>query len=364
MKVALVHDFLLKLGGAERVLQVFSEMFSDAPIFTLLYDEDAVSGVFPRDRVRTSFLHKYPGIIRRHHRVLTSKMPRAIEEFDFSGFDLVISSSSAFAHGIIVPSSTAHLCYCHSPMRYAWDHSAEYIDENKIYGFKRALYAMLMKNLREWDQISAKRPDKYIANSKNVAARLKKYYKAESSVIYPPVETSKFKIAEGNSDYFLIVSTLTPYKKIDLAIQLFNKIGKRLVIIGDGPQKKFLQDISASNIDFLGFKKDEDVVEYMRNCRALIFPGEEDFGIVPVEAMACGKPVLAYGKGGALESVVPRETGELFYEPDSSSMEDALARLLYNEKTYHPHKIREHALQFSRENFEKGIQNEIKNLLS
>ena len=360
MKVAIVHDFLLKLGGAERVVKALSEMFPKAPIFTLLYDEKKVGKVFPKERIVTSNLHKFPSIIRRNHRVLLTKMPRAIEELDLENFDLVISSSTAFSHGVITPIKTKHICYCHSPMRYAWDWTNEYRKENDITGLKKVLYAPLMSYLREWDSIAGDRPDKYIANSNNVQNRIKKYYKQESEVIYPPVDVERFRVNSSNSDYFLIVSTLTPYKRIDLAVNLFNRIGRRLVIIGDGPQKKYLKEIASENIDILGFKDDKTVKEYMENCRALIFPGEEDFGIVPVEAMACGKPVLAYGKGGALESMIPGKTGELFYEDTLESMEDGLARLMYNEKFYKPFTIRKHAKNFSREIFEKKIKKAIK----
>lgn len=355
MKVAIVHDFLLKLGGAERVVASLAKIFPKAPIFTLLYDEDVVGSVFPADRVKTSFLQEYPGFLRKRYRYLTNKMPRAIEELNFEGFDLVISSSSAFAHGIITPVDTKHLCYCHSPMRYAWDYCNEYRDENNLHGLRGIFYAWLIKYLREWDLVSADRPDKYLANSANVQKRLKKYYDKDSKILYPPVDTDRFRIKEGHSGYFLIVSTLTPYKKVDLAVQLFNKIGRRLLVIGEGPQRKYLEDIAGDNIDFLGFKNDETVKEYMENCRGLIFPGEEDFGIVPVEAMACGKPVLAYGKGGALESIVAGKTGEFFYEPNVESMEDGLARLMYNERFYKPHTIRKHALEFSGDVFEKKM---------
>lgn len=356
MKVAIAHDFLLKLGGAERVVMELALMFPKAPIFTLLYDEKAVGKVFPKERIRTSFLQNYPKFIRKSHRLLTHKMPRAVEELDFSGYDLVISSSSAFMHGIIVPSQTKHICYCHSPMRYAWDWMNEYKKENGIKGLKAFLYAPLVKYLREWDAVAGDRPDLYIANSKNVQKRLKKYYKEESEVVYPPVDVERFKVGSSNSDYFLIVSTLTPYKKIDLAVQTFNKIGRRLVIIGDGPAKEYLMSIAGDNIDFLGFKDDETVADYMSNCRALIFPGEEDFGITPVEAMACGKPVLGYGKGGLTETVIPGKTGEFFYEPTVEAMEDGLARLMYNERFYKPLSIRRQTKEFTKELFQKNIK--------
>ncbi|MFH1284002.1 MAG: glycosyltransferase [Candidatus Peregrinibacteria bacterium] len=360
MKIALVHDFLTKLGGAERVLKALSDMYKDAPIYTMFYDEENVGKVFPKERIKTSSLQKYFELSKGRSRYFVKKLPRAIEEFDFEGYDLVISSSTAFGHGILVPLETKHICYCHSPMRYAWDWVNEYREENNITGLKMLFYAPLMKYLREWDYIASDRPTAYIANSRNVQKRLKKYYRKDSEVIYPPVSVDRFKLSEKNSNYFLIVSTLTPYKKIELAVALFNKLGRRLVIIGDGPHRRYLESIAGDNIDFLGFKDDETVSEYMQNCRAFIFPGEDDFGITPVEAMACGKPVLAYGRGGVTESLISGKTGEFFFENTVESMEDGLARLLYNEKFYKPHTIRRHSRNFSPEIFEKKIKAKIR----
>ncbi|MBI4232758.1 glycosyltransferase [Candidatus Peregrinibacteria bacterium] len=360
MKVAIVHDFLLKLGGAERVVKALADLYPQAPIYTLLYDEEKVGDVFPKARVRTSFLQKYPKFIRKHHRLLINQMPRAIEELDLEDFDLVISSSSAFSHGLVTALKTKHVCYCHSPMRYAWDWASEYRKENNLKGLRGMLYSLLIKNLREWDRSAADRPDMYLANSMNVQKRLSKYYDVKSEVVYPPVDTRRFKVSHEHSGYFLIVSTLTPYKRVDLAVQLFNKIGRRLVIIGDGPQREYLENISGENIDFLGFKDDDTVREYLENCRAFIFPGEEDFGIAPIEAMACGKPVLAYGKGGAVETVISGKTGEFFFEPNVEAMEDGLARLLYNEKYYKANTIRRHALNFSQEKFEQRMKSSLR----
>lgn len=359
MRVALVHDFLVKLGGAERVLKSLSEIYPDAPIFCLLYDEEKVGKVFDKSRIRTSFLQDYPKFLRKRYPLLLPKIPRAVEEFNLEEFDLVISSNTAYAHGVIVPMECKHVCYCHSPIRFAWDWSNEYREEKGIKGLKTIAYSYLMKRLRVWDRVASDRPDLYVANSDNVKRRIKKYYDQDSVVVYPPVEVERFASQKENEDYFLIVSTLTPYKRIDLAIELFNKLGRKLIIIGSGSDRKRLEGMAEDNIEFLGFKEDEVVKEYMRNCRAFIFPGEDDFGITPVEAMACGKPVLAYGKGGALETVVPGETGELFDDPTVEAMEDGLGRLLYNEHFYSSRAIRKHAQQFSselfKENFKKAV---------
>ena len=360
MKVAIVHDFLMKLGGAERVVKVFADMFPDAPIFTLFYDEEKVGDVFPKERVITSSLQSSSAFIRKNYRYMVWKFPRAIEEFDLEEYDVVLSSSTAFSHGVLTGLDTKHICYCHSPMRYAWDWTNEYRKENNFSGLKMLLYTPILKGLREWDQISADRPSIYLANSDNVRKRIKKYYRLDSDVVYPPVDISRFKVTPHHENYFLIVSTLTPYKKVDLAVHLFNKIGRRLVVIGDGPHREYLESIAGDNIEFLGFKDDDTVKEYMQNCRALIFPGEEDFGMTPVEAMACGKPVLAFGKGGCTETVVSGKTGEFFFEQNVESMEDGLARLLYNERFYRPHTIRRHSTKFSREIFEKKIKQKIR----
>ncbi|MEK7172282.1 MAG: glycosyltransferase [Patescibacteria group bacterium] len=357
MNIALVHDYLLHLGGAERVLKILSEIFPKAPIYTILYDEKKCGGVFPKEKITTSGLQKLPSLLRKNHKYFLPLIPRAVEEWDFSGFDLVLSSNSAFTHGIITPTQTRHICYFHSPMRFAWDWTNEYIKEQKLGFLKRTAIAHILKKIRIWDQASVDRADTFIANSKTVQNRITKYYRRDSTVIYPPVDISRFKIGKTSEDYFLIVSNLTPFKRLDLAIQLFNKIRRRLVIIGDGPQKEFLQNIAGDTIDFLGHKDDALTAEYLTNCRALIFPGEDDFGITPVEAMACGKPVLAFGRGGAKETVVEGVTGEFFNEPTVASMEDGLARLMLNERNYSPLKCRHRANEFSKEIFIEKIKN-------
>lgn len=356
MKVALVHDFLTKLGGAERVLKIFADLYPEAPIYTLLYDEKKCGSVFPKERVRTSFLQKMPGVLRRRQKYLFPLMPRAIESLNLSEFDLVLSSSGAYSHGVLTASHAKHICYCHSPMRYAWDYTHEYIQEQRVGGLKSWATKRMLSNVRFWDQVAADRTDFYIANSDHVRKRIKKYYRQNADVLYPPVDTKRFRVGKSNEDFFLIVSTLTPYKKIELAVQLFNKVGKRLVIIGDGTHLEFLRTIAGPTVDVLGPKDDATVAEYMQNCRGFIMCGEEDFGIAPVEAIACGKPVLAYAKGGVLETVIPGVTGEFFYEPTIEAMEDGLGRLIINEPNFKPMTIRKHANQFGEEAFREGIQ--------
>lgn len=316
IKIALVHEMLVKMGGAERVLESLQKLYPEAPIYTLAYDEKKCGTVFPKNKVRTSRLQKFLdwGVPRQF---LVQKMPRAIEDFDFSGFDLVISSSSAFAHGIITPSGVPHICYVHAPMRYVWDYTHEYMKE-KTQGWKKIFRSplfSLMHSLRIWDYISAERPDVLLANSKTTQKRIEKYWRRGAEVIYPPVDTKKCRTSSNTlseKGFYLIVSALEPFKKIDIAVKAFatGKFSqKKLFIIGEGSDRKRLESLVENNkkfshITFLGKKSDSEVVEYMKNCKALIFPGLEDFGITPVEAMSAGKPVIFYSKGGVAESVI------------------------------------------------------------
>ncbi|PIQ77635.1 glycosyl transferase [Candidatus Peregrinibacteria bacterium CG11_big_fil_rev_8_21_14_0_20_46_8] len=349
LKVAIVHDFLLRLGGAERVLAALAELYKNAPIYTLLYDEKTTWKEFPHERIRPSGLQKLPRFIRNNHRYLIGMMPRALEAWDFSEYDLVISSNTALSHGIVTPSHTMHISYIHSPMRFAWDWTHEYLKNESL--LKRAAGALLLKKLRLWDQYASDRPDHLIANSRNIQRRIHKYYRRDAAVVYPPVDIERFSPAKRRENYFVMISNLTPYKRVDLAIYLFNKIGRRLVIIGDGPQRDFLKSIAGPNIEFQGFLSDTESAAILSKAQALIFPGEEDFGIVPVEAMACGVPVLALRRGGVQESVIEGVTGEFFDEANVASMEAGLARLILNLKKYDRNVIRARAEEFSKANF-------------
>ncbi len=351
LKVAIVAELLVKMGGAERVVKKLAEIYPDAPIYTLLFDEDKCGSDFSSERVRTSFLQKLPKWLRRRYRWLLPLMPYAVESLDLSEFDLVISSSSAFAHGVITNSNSLHICYCHTPMRYAWDYTHEYLRDKWFNPLTRWLAQRSLEKIRLWDRAAADRPDLYIANSKHVQRRIAKYYRLPAEVIYPPVATDDFA-PRPRGDYFLIVSTLAAYKKIDLAINLFNKTGKKLVIVGNGPEADFLKSMAAPNVEFRGRLSDQERQKMIEGCRALIFPAEEDFGISMVEALAAGKPVLAYGRGGALEFIKPGFNGEFFDTQDLGAMEDALGRLILHEKKYDYKAISKDAARFSEKRFE------------
>lgn len=360
MKIAFIQEFLVKLGGAERVLKTLSDLYPEAPIFTLFYQEEKVGKVFPKEKIQGLPLQKLYKLTKRQ-RLLLPLLPSSIESLDFSGYDVVISSNTAIAHNIVTNLSTKHICYCHSPVRYVWDYYHQYKKENRIQGFKDILATKLIHQMRIWDKGGVDRVDHWIANSHNVQKRIYKYYGESSTLIYPPVDTERFSLSPTHENYFLIVSTLTSYKRIDLAIRLFNRIGRKLVIIGDGEARESLESIAGDTIEFLGYQSDTMIQEYMMHCRGLIFPGEDDFGIVPVEAMACGKPVIAFAKGGSLETVIEGITGEFFEEPTPESMEQALVRFFLHEKNYDSLKIREHAMKFDKKIFEEKMKKLIEN---
>jgi len=358
MKVAIVADFLQKIGGSQKVVYSLHKIYPDAPIFCLLYDEKGTKGLFKNARVITTGLQKWPAVIRNHPKLLLNKYAKAVEQFDLSDFDLVISSSDSFAHGVITKPSTLHICYCHTPMRYAWDWTNEYLKENKIgYGLKGLYIRNVLYGLRQWDRVAADRVDLFIANSQNTLGRIKKYYQRDSKIINPPIEISQIKVADqAPEDYYLIVSRLEPYKKIEIAIEAFNKIGKKLIIVGDGSAKSELQKMAKSNIKFAGSKYGPELFEYYRSAKAFIFPGEEDFGITPLESMAAGRPVIAYKKGGTLETVIEGKTGLFFEEQSAESLIAAVGKLELNYFQFAPDECRKQTEKFSEENFTEKIK--------
>lgn len=353
MRIALVHDYLVQYGGGERVLEALCELFPRAPIYTLVYDEKNILGAFKDRMIRTSFLQKIP-LARSKHRLFPLLMPLAIEEFDLSKYDLVISTSNSYAKGI--NATSMHICYCHTPMRYAWDDCHKYLREFGYPSILKKVVPFAMNYIRLWDRVSAERVNYYIANSQCVANRIKKYYRKDSTIIYPPVDISHFQISDTIEDYFLIVSRLLPYKRFDIAIQAFKKLGIPLKIIGEGPDEKRLKKMArgVANIEFLGRLPDNKVEEYFSKCQAFIFPSEEDFGIVQVEAMASGRPVIAYRAGGALEIVEEGKTGLFFDEQISESLEQALVN--FKSKDFDARVIRESAKRFNKDIFKKKFK--------
>ncbi|OGF30741.1 hypothetical protein A3H09_01000 [Candidatus Falkowbacteria bacterium RIFCSPLOWO2_12_FULL_45_13] len=369
MRVALIHDHLAQDGGAERVLKVLADMFPQAPIHTLLYEKKNADRYYRQRRIETSIIQKLPGGIS-HYQWYMPFMPMAVEFFDLSKYNLVISDSSSFAKGVITSSHTLHICYCHTPTRYLWSDTHQYINELKYNKYFKKIISLVLNYIRIWDKLAADRVDQYIANSHFVARRIKKYYKREAAVIYPPVEIEQFKIASEVGDYFLIGGRLAPYKRVDLVIEAFNKLGIRnyelriknkiitlkLKIFGDGLDMARLKKLAAGNpnIEFLGRVDDETKAELYGRCLAFIYPQEEDFGITAVEAMASGRPVIAYARGGALETVQDGVSGIFFNEQTADSLMQAV--LSFDPLKFNSEAIKQHAERFSVARFKKEIQ--------
>ena len=354
LKVAIVHDLLVNFGGAESVTLNLAELFPDAPIYTLLY-HPRLDKFFPNKKIIVSPLQRWFRTFRVPTKFLLPWMAGAIEGFNFSGYDLVISSNNSFAGGIITEPETVHISYCHSPTRYLWDSYHTYIADQRLPEWAKTIVKSLLHNLRIWDKLSAGRANVYVANSAHVQKRIHKYYRRDSAIIYPPVDTHKITPKKSNAGYFLILSRLSSYKRVDLAIEACNALKLPLVIIGEGEGRRSLERLAGPTIEFLGWQSEENKLEYLRNARALLFPGEDDFGIVPVEAMAAGKPVIAYGTGGALESVVEGKTGLFFDEPTTESLTVAIRRFMTMEKKFDWRMISQHAQKFSREKFKQDI---------
>lgn len=323
MKVALVTDWMDTYGGGERVLYELHRMFPDAPIYTAVYDERKTLPALRRAKVVTSFIQRIP-LVRRSHMAFLPLMPMAFEEFDFSAFDLVISASSACAKGIVTRPGTLHVCFCHTPCRYIWDLYPEYT-RGKL---ARPFFAPVAHWLRMWDRVSSDRVDHFVANSREVAGRIRRHYRRDSEVIYPPVDTDAIRPnGRPAEDFYLVVSRLVGYKRVDLAVQAATRLGRRLVVVGRGPELKRLRALAGPTVELRGWVDDAEVASLYARCRGFLFPGLEDFGIAPVEVQAAGRPVVAYARGGALETVVDGVTGVLFEEQTVESLADAILRL-------------------------------------
>jgi glycosyltransferase involved in cell wall biosynthesis len=333
------------MRGGEKCLEVLCELFPEAPIYTLLHNKGAMSPIIESKKILTSFIDSLPKK-EKQYRSYLPLFPKAIEQFDLSGFDLVISTSHAVAKGAKVPSGALHICYCHTPMRYVWGMYNEYFGAGKTGIATRTVMKMVRPYLQRWDVKTANRVHYYIANSENVRRRIQLYYKTDATVIFPPVDTERFSLSTADKGYYLMVTALVPYKRVDLAIEVFNTLGEKLVIVGKGTETEKLKTLANANIEFLGWRNDDELAHLYAGCKALIFPGEEDFGIVPLEAMASGKPVVAFAKGGALESVVDGKTGLFFKQQSKESLQHAVENLQLIK--FNPEEIRTHALKFSR----------------
>lgn len=341
-KIALVHDYFIQMGGAERVAAAMHEFFPAAPMYTTVALTHRLPQSLRAADVRTSAMQWLPGIERRfrHYFML---YPWAVKSLDLSQYDLILSSSSGYAKGVRRHRNAIHICYCHTPMRWVW----RYEDYAAREGFSRAARAVLppmLSALKRWDLSASQQPDYYIANSRVVARRIKKIYGRDATVIHPPIETDRFALAEKIDDYYLVLSRLMPYKRIDLAIEACNLLKRPLVIIGDGPDRQRLEKLAGPTIRFLGRQPDSVVSRRASRCRALLFPGEEDFGMSPLEVNAAGRPVIAYKGGGAIETVVDGETGLFFDEQTPRSLAAAIEE--FETRTWFPHAIRQHALKF------------------
>jgi len=355
MKVALVHDWLYVDGGAEKVLSAFLEIYPDADIFSLVdfLPDDKRERLLNKKRATTSFIQKLP-FSKKYFKHYLPLFPIAVEQFDLTKYDLVISSSYAVAKGVLTPPSSVHISYCHSPVRYAWDMYHTYIKEHDIKGIKALFIKYVLHKIRIWDIISSNRVDYFIANSNFVKKRIDKFYKREAEVIHPFVDTDKFCLETKKEDFYLTASRLVPYKKIKLIVEAFNKSGKKLVVIGEGEEYKEIKNIAKSNIKVLGYREDDVLIEYMQRAKAFVYAALEDFGIVPLEAMACGTPVICYGKGGVKESVVDGKTGVFFFEQNSEALNEAIKK--FEDMRFDPVFISKHALSFSKERFKKQIK--------
>jgi len=354
VKVALVHDWLTGQRGGEKVLEVLAEIFPQAPIYTLFHFPGSQTAEIEKKEIRTSFLQRFP-FLKERYRFYLPFFPLASELFDLQEYDLIVSTSHCVAKGVIPHPDALHVCYVHSPMRYAWNQYFPYFAPSRLSFFSRIFIPPIIHYLRLWDESSSQRVDFFIANSRNVARRIEKYYRRQAEVIHPPVDIHFFQPEGGGQEkeYYLIVSALVPYKRIDLAIETFNQSGISLKIVGQGPDFKKLKKIARPNVEFLGSLLPQDLLQAYQGAKALILPGEEDFGITSLEAQACGIPVLAYGRGGATETVIPGETGLFFEELSAESLGKALDKLKGLE--FNKNTIRSNAMNFSREIFKEKL---------
>lgn len=357
MKKALVHDWYYVNGGAEKVIHSFVNIWDDLEHYALVdfLDKEDRDFILKGAEVKTSFIQKLP-TAKSNHRKFLQLFPYAIEQFNLQEYDVVISSSASIAKGVLTNANQLHICYCHSPMRYAWDLYHQYLDSANLKRGLKARYAKkVLHKIRVWDVISSNRVDHFVANSKYIARRIKKLYRRESIVIYPPVDVKSFTYQEKKEEYYLTASRMVSYKKLDLIVSAFAKMpDKKLIVVGDGPDYKKIRKLATKNIEMKGFVSKAELIKYMQNTKAFVFAAEEDFGIISVEAQACGTPVIAYGKGGSLETIIENETGVFFKEQTAESIINAVTK--FEGIVFEGKEIRKNAEKFSKERFEKEFE--------
>lgn len=351
-KIALVFDWTTTPGGAEKVNYLLHQIFPEAPIFTSVYNKEKLPQ-FSKAKIHTSFIQKLP-FAKTKHQFYLSLMPQAYESFDLSDYDIVISSSHACAKGIITKPETLHVCYCHTPMRYAWDKWHSYIQGYRMNPILKKLGKRRIHKIRMWDRVSADRVDYYLANSNTTKRRIHKYYDKQSTILHPSINTNEYQASKKTKGYFLAAGRLIPYKKFDLIIETFNEIGLPLKIAGTGNDEYRLQKMANHNIEFLGYIPDEELKQLYSECEAFIFPQLEDFGITPLEAMASGRPVIAFEEGGALDTITDK-TGIFFKEQTSNSLKKAINKYLENPQQFKSEEIQKHAAQFDDKQFERKL---------
>ncbi len=368
MKVALVHDWLTGMRGGERCLEVLCELFPEAPIYTLIHHPGSVSPLIERHPIVASWLSRLP-VLSRQYRYLLPLFPRAIEAFDFSGFDCIVSSSHCVAKGVQVPDGVCHQAYVHTPMRYIWDAHEDYAGRVRGLSLGAVGLRVFRRRLQHWDVRSHRQVHQFIANSHHVAERIRRYYGRQAIVVHPPVNCQRFSVSETDRGFYLMVTAFAPYKRVDVAIRAINELKRPLKIVGHGQDERYLKALAGPTVEFLGWQSDDQVEELYRDCRAVLFPGKEDFGIVPLEAMANGKPVIAFGEGGVLETVVPVQTtppqthpaptGVFFFEATPRALSQAIRQFESQAAGFDPHAIRAHAESFDRPQFKQRLRDVI-----
>ncbi len=358
MKIAIIHDWLVELGGAEKVLESIINVFPDADVFSLVcsLSKKQLKMLGINKQVRTSFIQKLP-MGMKNYRIYLPFMPMAIQQLDLSEYDLIISSSYCVAKGVLTGPDQLHICYCHSPVRYAWDLQGQYLKENGMdKGIKSFLARLVLNKIRDFDVRSSFAVDKYIANSTFIQRRILKFYRRESKIIFPPVDTSSFLLCEDKDDYYITCSRLVPYKKIDLIVNAFrNMPEKTLLVIGQGPEYNHLTELLPDNVKLLGYVEYEALITYIQRAKAFVYAAQEDFGIVPVEAQACGTPVIGFGKGGLLDTVIDGVTGVYFTQQTIESIVEAVSRFESSKGMASAAEISWHARQFGSERFEAEL---------